>query len=79
MVYGHFWLKPLRGLESWNGEDRASRCPRSLSGKVLLLPLWTIAAIVTLRVTWLKILSDNEGIEVPDPKITLLISFEDTE
>ena len=34
---------------------------------------------ITLRVIWLEILSDNEGIEVPDPKITLLISFEDIE
>ena len=29
------------------------------------------------RNTWLN--TDNEGIEVPDPKITLLISFEDIE
>ena len=48
----------------WNG-DRASRCPRSLSGKGIVA-----AIVVSLLGIWID--TDNEGIEVPDPKITLV-------
>ena len=69
IVCGAFWLKPLREAWDWNGDCEATL--PALRSKKSIIEI--TAAIGRLSQTVLEIISDNEGIEDPDPKITLTL------